>query len=111
MVGTFIASPSCSGWLAVEQREPTFPFVTRVVILRSGDCGRSWEPLGAPFTPGDRESIAEWPIAIRFFDDANGVAVTAGAVFATTDGGVTWARTALPDGFRPTALAITPAGG
>lgn len=111
VVGTFITSPSCSGWLAVEQAEPTFPRVARVVILRSADCGRSWELLGAPFTPGDRESIAEWPLAIRFFDDATGVAVTAGAVFATTDGGVTWARTALPDGFRPTALAITPAGG
>lgn len=57
-----------------------------------------------------RRSIVHPPEAIRFFDDSTGIAVTAGAIFATTDGGEAWARTTLPDGFRPTALGIAPAG-
>lgn len=48
---------------------------------------------------------------MRFSDGVTGVMVTSGATLATTDGGEAWSRRLLPDGFHPSALAITPPGG
>lgn len=102
-VASDYATSGGTGWIVGMRRDANRANGGRAALVRFADDG-------APFVPGDRESIAEWPIAIRFFDDSTGIAVTAGAIFATTDGGETWARAALPNGFRPTALAISPAG-
>lgn len=91
---------------------------TDTSLLRTEDGGASWSDLPSPLLSNDRGGPAELPEAMAFADERVGLMVLTGfgangfadrhPVLATTDGGVTWRRSELPEGFHPLALSFVP---
>ena len=123
-VGAFPRSAPCAGWLAIVREDPLAQFEYSVPLVRTHDCGQSWSNLSSPLAGRSRSETGnpEFPVAIEFLDARTGMMVTNGriayagdsplitppSIFTTRDGGESWARASLPDGFHPTDLAFVP---
>ncbi len=86
------------GWVLTEQCLPMCGDQAPAQLLRTHDGGTTWEPL--PLLDG-----ATAPVSLRRLDEHTGWVLTKSIVFATRDGGVTWATAENP------CNAVQPGGG
>lgn len=108
-VGSFVSSGA--GWLVSATESDTS-------LQRTHDRGATWIDLPTPLLEDRLGGPAELPEAMAFADGRRGLMVLTGLdagrfadrhpVLSTVDGGTSWNRSELPDGFHPLALSFVP---